>query len=291
MAILKKLKNKLNNRKLFAITLVLLTIFSVIAGLVYMLEVPPVMAQSAANSLPEVPVPLRGQKILIFSPHPDDETIAAGGYIAQAIQAGADVRIALVTDGDFHHNSQTRCSEFKKATAILGVADSNVIFMGFPDGKLDKEQESTLEDALTQQIGQFNPDIVVSPYPGDNNPDHAAIGKAVEGILKSDSHKRTVYEFLVHYEILWPRPRQYAPNYHLLPPKKLMTPGTSWETFPLSQTDENLKSAAVHVYKSQLENTWLNGLMLASIRKNELMVIPANIYGKQNTKSQALNSE
>jgi len=32
--------------------------------------------------------------------------------------------------------------------------------MGFPDGKLDKEQESTLEDALTQQIGQFNPDIV-----------------------------------------------------------------------------------------------------------------------------------
>jgi len=61
-----------------------------------------------------------------------------------------------------------------------------------------------------------------------------------------------------------------------------MTPGTSWETFPLSQTDENLKSAAVHVYKSQLENTG-ERLMLASIRKNELMVIPANIYGKQNT--------
>jgi LmbE family N-acetylglucosaminyl deacetylase len=224
--------------------------------------------------------PQHNQKILVFSPHPDDETIAVGGYIAQAVQVGADVRIALVTDGDFHHNGQVRYTEFKKATEILGVANDNIMFLGFPDGKLDKEQQKTLGDALKGTIAQYNPDIVICPYPGDDNPDHAAIGKAVEGILKADPHKRTVYEYLVHYEILWPRPRQYAPDFHLLPPKKLMTPATNWETFPLSQADENIKSAAVHIYKSQLENTWLNGLMLSSIRKNELLVIPANIYGK-----------
>ena len=280
MTIFNKLKNKLNNRKVFTYTFILLLVFSIIAGLVYSLAVPPVMAQSAVNTLPQLASPQHNQKILVFSPHPDDETIAVGGYIAQAVQAGADVRIALVTDGDFHHNGQVRYTEFKKATEILGVANDNIMLLGFPDGKLDKEQQKTLEDALKGTITQYNPDIVICPYPGDNNPDHAAIGKAVEGILKADPHKRTVYEYLVHYEILWPRPRQYAPDFHLLPPKKLMTPATNWETFPLSQAGENIKSAAVHIYKSQLENTWLNGLMLSSIRKNELLVIPANIYGK-----------
>ena len=280
MAILKKLKSKLNNRKFFIATLALVLVVSIVTGLVYILEVPPVMAQSSVNSLPELAAPQRNQKILIFSPHPDDETIAVGGYIAQAIQAGADVRIAMVTDGDFHHNGQERYTEFKKATAMLGVADDHITFLGFPDAKLDKTQETILADALKAQIAQDNPDIVICPYPGDDNPDHAVIGKAVEGLLKDDPHKRTVYEYLVHYELLWPRPREYAPNYHLLPPKKLMTPETKWETFPLSQTNEKLKSTALHVYKSQLANTWLNGLLLSSIRKNELLIIPQNIYSK-----------
>ena len=73
------------------------------------------------NSAPSpVSAATAGQKVLVFSPHPDDESIAVGGYIAQSIENGADVRIVLVTNGDWHHKEAVRYAEFKKATGILG---------------------------------------------------------------------------------------------------------------------------------------------------------------------------
>jgi len=47
---------------------------------------------------------------------------------------------------------------------------------------------------------------------------------------------------------------------------------------PLSPIEENLKSEAIHVYRSQLENEWLKGLFLSSIRTNELLIVPRNLY-------------
>jgi hypothetical protein len=46
----------------------------------------------------------------------------------------------------------------------------------------------------------------------------------------------------------------------------------------LSQNIENIKSQAIHAYRSQLENEWLHGLLMSSIRKNELLAIPKNAY-------------
>ena len=254
-----------------------LLVLCIIATCIYTSAVPPVMAQSSAGSLPDISIPQSGQKILVFSPHPDDETIAVGGYIAQATEAGADVRIVLVTDGDYHHNEQVRYSEFKKATQILGVPDSNLVFMGFPDGKLKTFDNSILSAALKTQIEQYNPDIVICPSIKDENPDHATIGKAVEEILKADPQQRTVYEYLIHYKYIWPRPRELAPQIHLSPPMHVLNADSSWESFPLSKTDENLKSEAIHAYRSQLDNEWLKGELLSSIRTNELLIIPKNI--------------
>jgi hypothetical protein len=39
-----------------------------------------------------VKVGQKDQKVLVFSPHPDDETIAAGGYIIKSVKNGADVK-------------------------------------------------------------------------------------------------------------------------------------------------------------------------------------------------------
>ena len=38
--------------------------------------------------------------ILVIAPHPDDETLAAGGIIQQAITIGIDVKVIVVTNGD-----------------------------------------------------------------------------------------------------------------------------------------------------------------------------------------------
>ena len=278
MAIFDKVKTKFINKRFLKLELLTLGILSIIACILYISDVPPVMAQDAAAALPDVLMPQNGQRVLVFSPHPDDESIGVGGYIAQSIENGANVEIVLVTNGDFHGNEQERYAEFKKATHILGVPESNLVFLGFPDGKLDKMDPAVLYVALQSQIEQFSPDIIIYPDAQDMNPDHSTIGKAVQKILAADPQQITSYEYLVHFKLIWPRPRELAPNLDLSPPEQLINQDTTWEKVPLSQNIENLKSKAIHNYDSQLDNPWLHGLLLSSIRRNELLAIPRNSY-------------
>ncbi len=217
---------------------------------------------------------------MVFSPHPADETIGVGGYIAQSRKEGADVRVVLVTDGNKHHNEDIRYTEFKKATAILGVPESDLVFLNFPDGKLREQDKATLYERLKDQIDLYNPDIVICPHPRDAHPDHSTTGRIVEEILKTEPDKRTVYEYLVHYELLYPRPRKFAPNLCLLPPKHLVPFGREWRCFLLPQDISDLKVAATFTYKSQLNDPWLHGLLLSSVRRNELFAVPKDL-GRQ----------
>jgi LmbE family N-acetylglucosaminyl deacetylase len=278
MTVLDKIKNKLINRRFLQFELAMLAVLTVIACILYVSDVPPVMAQDAAAALPDVVMPQSGQRVLVFSPHPDDESIGVGGYIAQSAENGAIVEIVLVTNGDFHGNEQVRYAEFKKATHILGVPESNLVFLGFPDGKLDEIDPAVFSVTLQSQIEQFNPNIIIYPDVQDANPDHSTIGKAVQKILAADPQQIISYEYLVHFKLIWPRPRELAPNLDLSPPARLINEDTTWEKVPLSQNIENIKSEAIHTYRSQLENEWLHGLVLSSIRKNELLAIPKNLY-------------
>jgi N-acetylglucosamine malate deacetylase 1 len=278
MTVLDKIKNKLINRRFLQFELAMLAVLTVIACILYVSDVPPVMAQDGTVALPEVVMPQSGQRVLVFSPHPDDESIGIGGYIAQSIANGANVEIVLVTNGNFHGNEQERYAEFKEATHVLGVSESNLVFLGFPDGKLDEMDPAVLSVALQSQIEQFNPNIIIYPDVQDANPDHATIGKIMQQILTTSPSKITSYEYLVHFKLVWPRPRELAPNLDLSPPEQLINADTTWEKVSLSQNIENIKSEAIHTYRSQLENEWLHGLLLSSIRKNELLAIPKNVY-------------
>src|SRR5436309_14544363 len=42
----------------------------------------------------------RSPRVLVFAPHPDDETIGAGGLIFRSTHRGAPVRVVFVTNGD-----------------------------------------------------------------------------------------------------------------------------------------------------------------------------------------------
>ncbi len=253
------------------------SIIAVCGLLFYYTEVTAVVAQSGIRQLNQVTAPASGQKILVFSPHPDDETIGAGGYIAQSIRNGAAVRIVLVTNGDKYHQEPVRYAEFRKATDILGVPESNLVFLNFPDGKLRSENKTVLCASLQTQIDQYNPEVIVYPHPKDYNPDHAAIGRAVESILKTESRHVTAYEYLIHYEFLYPQPRKFAPNLYVLPPKRLATPDEEWLSFALPRDIEDCKEEAVFTYQSQFRSLELNGLLRSFIRKNELFAIPRNL--------------
>ncbi len=276
------LKKKLSNK---GCRCSVIAAIAVLSGSLYFYhaEVPQVLGQSEIGSLQDAAVPAQGQKVMVFSPHPDDETIGVGGYIAQSVKDGAAVRIVLVTNGNEHHQEVLRYSEFRKATGILGVPESNLVFLNFPDGELREQNESTLYRASKEQIDLYNPDVVIYPDPRDYNPDHSTTGRIVEKILRIEPHKRIMYRYLVHYELLYPRPRKFNLSLYLLPPKHLLTSDTEWRQYTLPQNIEDLKMQAVFTYRSQLKDRWLRGLLLSCIRKDEILDTPEDSVARLNS--------
>jgi len=252
-----------------AIILALIILSALIVWLIYAWYFQP-LPDTAIQWLSQVPSPTKADRILVFSPHPDDETIACGGYIATAVQNGSSVWIALITDGNKHGKERIRYAEFYNATRTLGIREHQLFFLGFPDGGLRKENPDKLRQSFERIILTVKPEIVFAPHPLDHHPDHQITGKIVEDLSSSGSF--VLYQYLVHYN-LFPKPRQYAPNLYLKPPMRLLRINSSWMTFPLSETMEQVKFQATLQYRSQLKDPFdplLPGLMLGMIRKNEL---------------------
>ncbi len=105
------------------------------------------------QQIPSSEVTLRpGDRILIFAPHPDDETIATGGIIQKAIAMGLPIHIAFLTYGDNNETSfmlyrkrptlkakavqgmgLVRHDEAVAATGVLGLKPDQLTFLGYPD--------------------------------------------------------------------------------------------------------------------------------------------------------------
>lgn len=105
-------------------------------------------ARSGPETLPEIK---SGQKVMVVAPHPDDETIPLGGWLARGAANGATIRAVIVTNGDgfslqtaqylerfllrpedFIRNGKLRQRESLRATENLGYG-KDVEFLGFPD--------------------------------------------------------------------------------------------------------------------------------------------------------------
>jgi LmbE family N-acetylglucosaminyl deacetylase len=96
-----------------------------------------------------------GERLLILAPHPDDETLSAGGLAQQVLERGGTVRSVVVTAGDayidaieeatgrhnlkrsdFYKYGEKRLEESKNAAALLGKGALQLNLLGFSDGSL-----------------------------------------------------------------------------------------------------------------------------------------------------------
>ncbi|MBI4706622.1 MAG: PIG-L family deacetylase [Candidatus Omnitrophica bacterium] len=94
----------------------------------------------------------KGERVLIFAPHPDDETIGCAGVIQHALKAGAEIKVVYLTNGDhnqlafivyekrltlrkgeFLHMGEVRRKEAVAAMKLLGLKENNLVFLGYPD--------------------------------------------------------------------------------------------------------------------------------------------------------------
>lgn len=104
--------------------------------------------------LPAAPVFTPQDRVLVISPHPDDESLCCAGMIQQAHALNASVFIVWLTSGDgfeldallndpiakvpaaSQRLAMRRMTEARAAAKVLNIADDHLFFLGYPDGGL-----------------------------------------------------------------------------------------------------------------------------------------------------------
>jgi LmbE family N-acetylglucosaminyl deacetylase len=124
--------------------------------------------------------------ILILAPHPDDETIGCGGLIRQAVRAGNDVFIDILTDGSRSHPhskvfDRARLSALREEEAVaavtrLGLGEGALRFWREEDSHLASEDDDTarLTATLRTRIEATRAGAVFVTWTDDPHCDHKA---------------------------------------------------------------------------------------------------------------------
>lgn len=123
-------------------------------------------------------------RVLVLAPHPDDESLAAGGTLALLSDAGSAVTIVAATDGEASLASGVgavalaarRRAELRRAAMVLGV--SEVRFLGYRDTGLHTARGELAAD-LRALLAELRPQLLVLPWAGDAPGDHAALNLAL----------------------------------------------------------------------------------------------------------------
>ncbi|HHY51518.1 MAG TPA: PIG-L family deacetylase [Alphaproteobacteria bacterium] len=118
-------------------------------------------------------------KLLAIGAHPDDLEIYMFGTLAAAQAQGAELVLAIATDGarggtlDPAELSAIRRREATAAASILGLEPR---FLDFPDGTLTADP--MLVGAVRTLIAETRPDLVLTHAPSDYHGDHRALSEA-----------------------------------------------------------------------------------------------------------------
>jgi len=269
----------------------------------------------------------KNQRILILAPHPDDESIACAGIIQKALRAGAWVKIVYLTNGDhnefafivyekrltmrqgeFIYLGGIRQKESIKAMNFLGLAEKDLVFLGYPDygtfnifckywltasevapkpfrDRLTRISsvpykkspsygakyygENILAD-LTKQVLEYQPDKIFVSHPADVNVDHKTLYLFLQVVL-SDLEARLIKPEIYTYLVHcagWPKPRHYHPELELCPPDKFIGSDFNWLCSGLSPQELDKKYQSILYYKSQTQSSAF--YLFSFARKNEL---------------------
>lgn len=190
---------------------------------------------TALSSLPIWQPP--DNPMLIVAPHPDDETLGAGGLIKAQRERGIDVRLAAVTNGENAYPGVPELGEVRRveqtdALGQLGVNEQNIVRFGLPDSGVTAREEE-LTERLRALVSRET--HVVAPWQGDFHPDHAACGRAAEKVVAEAGAKLTSYFF-------W--------TWHFGTPELIAD--LSLRRFPLTSELLAVKSEALACHRTQL---------------------------------------
>jgi LmbE family N-acetylglucosaminyl deacetylase len=127
-----------------------------------------------------------GRPFVVLSPHPDDESLGAGGLIALARRERQDVSVIVATDGSGSHPRSisypperliaTRTAELAEAGRILGLAPGRMHHLGLRDTALPTQGQELKQAVATVSdvIERSGAATLFVTWGGDPHCDHQA---------------------------------------------------------------------------------------------------------------------
>lgn len=125
------------------------------------------------------------ERVLVVSPHADDEAMGCAGLLAGLAERGCEVHILYMAVDGFHHygldhrtSYEERVEEIDSVTELLGCtyeiaySDRDMI------EKLDTLPKRELVDLFEKKINEHRPDLLLLPYGEDYDQDHVASFRA-----------------------------------------------------------------------------------------------------------------
>src|SRR5258708_5360984 len=118
---------------------------------------------------------LHGKTVMLFTPHPDDDTFCCAGTLHLLAKNGNKVRIVIYTNDDkgsydpdmtSERLARIRMAEEEEACRIVGIPKENILWLQFHDGMLEYASPKDLVEEVTKVIRTYRPDLVITIDPG-----------------------------------------------------------------------------------------------------------------------------
>jgi glycosyltransferase involved in cell wall biosynthesis/LmbE family N-acetylglucosaminyl deacetylase len=133
------------------------------------------------------------KSVLVVAPHPDDEIFGCGGAIALHRQAGASVRVVLLTGGGLFGDPEMRMHESTAAATWVGSPSVECWWL--------QDRGLVSSEALIQRMADFiqahDIDLVYAPSPWEIHPDHRQANQLIIESMQRIRH----YARLAFYEV------------------------------------------------------------------------------------------
>lgn len=193
-------------------------------------------------------------RVVVIAPHPDDETLGCGGWLAACCANGWEVRVVVLTDGSASHPghpaltpellARQRRNECLEACRALGLPENRVEFWGLPDGQLDRLDPPLRQDALDRlrRLALDRGRLWLVPGWRERSTEHTGARALVSDALRDSPGPPQVWEYFIWG---WRNPLGLWP---------LLGAG-GWMQHHAADGPAASKSRAIHSYKSQTTPT------------------------------------
>ena len=99
----------------------------------------------------------RGQRMLVFSPHPDDDVISMGGLLRKLTENGNDVTVAYQTSGNiavFDHEVRRYLDFMRRAARVIDLGDRDILeaVLRSVEKDLAKKEPGDVDSAVVQDL-------------------------------------------------------------------------------------------------------------------------------------------